>query len=217
MPIQIRPSWMSTSIRSPGPYGGSPDTNKRSRSASRSASDIPNSSAASATRVPWLRTRYGTTVNKRRRRSEARSGAFLLVPRPERVLAAFSGTKDRLDSPEDLGPGLLRLQDLGVGSERQHPRDELLPMGPRHPDLDPSVLAGTERLGLAYAPHRPPGDLGREGNRRGDGGLFDVEWAAPDVVRRAEALGRRRALTFEHEGARDPRETERPDLGAVRV
>src|SRR5262245_57468087 len=100
---------MSTSIRSPGPYGGRPDTNSRSMSASRSASDIPNSSAASATLVPSLRTRYGTTVSSRRRRSEARSGAL----RPERV--ALSGGKDRLDAFDDLGADLARLEDLGVG------------------------------------------------------------------------------------------------------
>ena len=52
---------MSTSIRSPGPYGGSPETNSRLRSSSSSGSVSPNSSVASVTAVPGCWTRYGTT------------------------------------------------------------------------------------------------------------------------------------------------------------
>src|SRR6266508_5224495 len=142
MPIQMRPSWMSTSIRSPGPYGGSPETNSRSRSANSSGSDIPNRSAAPATRVPWFRTRYGTTVRRRRRRSDAFSGA-LRVP-PERPPP--SGDNDRLQPVQDLRSELGGLHGLRVGSERQDPGDQALPRRPGHAHLDPPVLPDPYRL-----------------------------------------------------------------------
>src|SRR5262245_54462307 len=194
----MRPSWMSTSIRSPGPYGGRPETNNRSRSASRSASDIPKRPAASATLVPSLRTRYGTTVRSRRRRSEARSGAL----RPDR--AAPSGGKDRLDAIDDLGPDLGRLEDLGVGPEREHPRHQLLPRRPGHPNLDPPVASGPQRLGIPNAAYRPPRDLRRERHDGRDRGFLGGQRAAPHVVGGAEPLGRPRALAAQVERPRDP-------------
>src|SRR6185503_992382 len=123
MPIQMRPSWMSTSIRSPGPYGGSPETNSRSRSARSSGSDIPNRSAASATLVPWFRTRYGTTVSSRRRRSDAFSGALRAAPERQ----PLSGANDRLQPAQDLRSELGGLHDLCIGSERQDPRGQAFP------------------------------------------------------------------------------------------
>src|SRR4030095_16243289 len=135
MPIQMRPSWMSTSMRSPGPYGGSPETNSRSRSASSSGSDIPNRSAASATLVPWFRTRYGTTVSSRRSRSDALSGALRVAPerRP------LSRGKDLLQPFDDRRSKFGGLGDLGVGPERQDPRDQSLPRRPGNAYFDPAI------------------------------------------------------------------------------
>src|SRR4029453_9006204 len=158
MPIQMRPSWMSTSMRSPGPYGGSPEPNSRSRSASSSGSDIPNRSAASATLVPWFRTRYGTTVSSRRRRSAAFSGALGAAPgRPP-----SSGGNDRLQPAQDLRSELGGFHGLRVGSERQDPWDQPFPRRPGHPHLDPPVLPGTDGLRAPPPLGRPPPHGGRQ-------------------------------------------------------
>src|SRR4029453_16662979 len=213
MPIQMRPSWMSTSMRSPGPYGGSPETNSRSRSASSSGSDIPNRSAASATLVPWFRTRYGTTVSSRRRRSDAFSGALRAAP--ER--APSSGGNDRLQPAQGLRSELGGFDGLRVGSERQDPRDQPFPRRPGHPHLDPPVLPGPNGLRARDPLGRPPRDVGRERDRGGALRVAGAPGTRPDVLGGAEALGRLGPLPLDLEVVRDPRQPERSDLLAVEV
>src|SRR2546421_9702134 len=128
MSTHTRPSSStSTSIRSPGPYGGSPDRNRRLRSERRSLRDTPNNRVSSSTLVPWCLTRYGTTSSSRWSRAEDFD--------PE----SSPGGKGRLQPAADLRSELFRSEGLGVRAERQHPRGQALGGSTRHRDLDPPV------------------------------------------------------------------------------
>src|SRR3954464_6490913 len=120
MSIQTRPSSTRTSIRSPGPYGGSPETKSRSRSCASSDSDTPNTELNSESSAPWCWITYGTMDSSLRRRSEARGGR---VSR-----RASAGDKHAPQTVRDGGPELRRREDLRVGPEGEHPVDERVPI-----------------------------------------------------------------------------------------
>src|SRR5437868_12117975 len=124
MSIQTWPSSTRTSIRSPGPYGGRPETNSRPRSCARSDSDTPNTELSSESFAPRCWITYGTTESSRRKRSEARGG------RASR--RASAGGKDAPESFRDGLPERRRGEDLCVGPEGEHPVDERVAI----PDFD---------------------------------------------------------------------------------
>src|SRR5512134_2937114 len=162
---------MSTSIRSPGPYGGSPDTN--------------SSRMSSATSVPGCWTRYGTTTRRRRSRSEAFGG-----------LRRSAGGNRLLQAADDLAPQVLGLHDHRVGPERQDPGREPLPRAVRHGDLHPPGGALADDLGALQALRRPPRHLGRERHGGPLLGLPRAPGADLHVVGGPEALGRSAALAL---------------------
>src|SRR5436190_13675553 len=146
MSIQTRPSSTRTAIRSPGPYGGRPETNRRSRSWARSDSDTPNTELSSESSAPSCWITYGTTDSSRRSRSEARAG------RGSR--RASAGGKD---APEALRDGLPELRwgkDLRIRPEGEHPVDERIAVAHLDARLRPAV-----RAHRAAGGRRPPGDV----------------------------------------------------------
>src|SRR5436190_2437130 len=203
MSIHTRPSSTRTSIRSPGPYGGRPETNRRSRSCARSDSDTPKTELSSESSAPWCWITYGTTESSRRRRSEARGGR---VSR-----GASAGGKDAPQTFPDGFPERRRGEDLSVEPEGEHPVDERAAVA----DLD-------ARLGPPVRPHRatarggPPRHLWgeRDGGR---GVLVLLPGAGSDVLRGGEALRRRGSLTGVGDVALDPGDPERPQVAAPAV
>src|SRR3990172_6733542 len=170
---------MSTSMRSPGPYGGRPDTKSRRRSSKRASSGTPNSLVTSVSSVPGGCTRYG----RRRRSLGSRSDAF----------SAFFRSADgkrRLQAAEHVPPEFLGLERDRVGAERQDPRCEALAGPVRDGDLHPAVGTLLQDLGPLQTLRGPPGDLGREGDARSLLRLAGTPRAHLYVVGRAEAPGR---------------------------
>src|SRR5919204_275367 len=208
MPIQIRPSCTSTSIRSPGPYGGRPETNRRSRSSSNSCSDTPNSSIASSTGVPGWRTRYGTTTRRRRSRSDAFLGA---------VRARSDRGKRRLQPRHDLVAELRWLPRLGVRAEGEDPSGQALARLPRHPYECPAVLARADGFGGRYPLGSQPCHLGRERNHGRRLGLSRTPRPRLDVVGSAEPVRRLAPVAFVRDVGGEARQPERADLVASYV
>src|SRR5215212_3301616 len=129
MLMKMRPSSsMSTSTRSPGSYGGSPDMNSSIRSSRSSPRPTPNTRPASSRVVPGCCTRYGTITNSQPRRSEVRAAPLRVSP----------GT-DRLESGEHLVAEFGGAHHRRVGTELQHPSGELGHVAERQGDLRPPV------------------------------------------------------------------------------
>src|SRR2546423_8107190 len=157
MSTHTRPSSStSTSIRSPGPYGGSPERKSRLKSDRRSFLDTPNSWVSSSTLVPGCFTRYGTTSSRRCRRADDLDS----TPPP----LSF-GVKRRLQPSDDLVAELWRSDRRGVGAEREHPGGEALRRPPRDGDLHPPVVAGSFHASARHAADGPPGHVGGERDR----------------------------------------------------
>src|SRR5262245_22662182 len=150
-------------MRSPGPYGGRPDTNSRFRSSRSSVSPTPNRRVSSSTRTPGWRTTYGTTTSSRRSRSEAR------VDRRVVVRSGMFGKG--LQSVHHVIPNGSRGVHPGVRPERQDPGSERVRLAGGDVDLDPAVPAGRADPGPGNRGNGPPGHLGTEGHPGGLGGL----------------------------------------------
>src|SRR4051794_27083716 len=198
MSIQTWPSSTRTSIRSPGPYGGKPETNRRSRSCASSDSETPNTELSSESAAPWCWITYGTTESSLRSRSEARAGRVSFL--------ASAGGKNAPQAVGDGLPELGRRQHLGVRTQREHPVDERLSVADLHARFGPAVRANGARAG-----RRPPGDVrGERHDRRGV--LVLLPGAGRDVLRGGEALWRGGSLAGILHVVLDPGDTERPHV-----
>src|SRR3954467_8350335 len=194
MSIHTRPSSTRTSIRSPGPYGGRPETNRRSRSWASSDSDTPNTELSSESSAPWCWITYGTTESSLGRRSEARAGRVSFRP--------SAGGKDAPQAIGDRLAELRRREHLRVRAEGEDPVDEGLPVADLHGGFGPAVRTHGARVRRC-----PPGDVG---GKRDDGRpvLVRLPRAGRDVRRGGEALGRGRPLSGILHFALDPGDTE---------
>src|SRR6266511_1814204 len=148
MPIHTRPSSTWTSMRSPGPYGGRPETNSRLRSSRSSRSPTPKSRESSPTWAPGWRTTYGTTTNSRRSRSDALDGW--------RAVVGLAMRCQRLQPGDHVVSDRLRRIHAGVRAEGQDPRGERVTLAGGHVHLDPAVVPRLQHLGAGHVPDCPP-------------------------------------------------------------
>src|SRR5207253_8852196 len=120
------------------------------------ASSMSKSLVSSSTRTPGWRRTYGTTINRRLKRSDD-----LLARRADE---AGSATSHRLEPSHYLVLDRLRGVDASVRAEGQDPGHERVGLAGRHVHLQPAVAAGPKDPGSGDVGDRPPGDLGTEGH-----------------------------------------------------
>src|SRR6266536_1555074 len=158
------------SMRSPGPYGGTPDTNSRSRSAASDSRVMAKRAQTWSTVASGCAITHGTRASSRCRRPAALASGF---PGPRRLTAAPprrspgpGASRPRLrracgdgaralDQREQAGQAaagplaeLLRLHHLDAVADR--PVHEALPVDDRHAQGHATVRAGIA-LGLGAA------------------------------------------------------------------
>src|SRR5688572_19986618 len=186
---------MSTSMRSPGPYGGRPVTKSRFRSAVRSDSVTSKSLESSSTFVPGWRTTYGTIASRRRSRS-----------------AVLESGTDGLEACHDGIPHRFGGDDLCIGTEREDPGDEGVGTRRWHFRLGPAVLACAKRSRVRDARQCPPGNLGAERDLGPNLGFTEAPRTGGDVFRCMESRRWCLPLSGVSDRRKDAGQAERPRL-----